>query len=218
MAPRLTGGRTMDTQLTVDPARYTFDHASWIAQEHATGTSLQQLHEAHPDEVPSPAIIRRWRREFPAFDLVMVEAEETRADVLADATITVADDKTITAAQARNRIQSRQWLASRLNRAKYGSTPKTVIPLNPDSGKPLRKMATYSDEDLQEIISAGLKATSIEGEVNEQATPGTPPGDERPGLERTAESDTPAPKTSQGSTSVTTNIPEEEFYAQEPDF
>jgi len=185
----------MDNYLVADSRRYEFQSAAWIAQEHATGATLLELHQAHPDNVPSPMVVKRWRREFPAFDLLMIEAEHARADVLVDQTFDIADSDDRTAGAARNSIQARQWAAARMHRDRWAQT-KTLEVVTPQERTGKRElMSVYSDEDLQEIIRAGLKESSIEGEVVDQkATPGAPPLAANDPPEVEAGSDTPTPK------------------------
>ena len=206
--------------IVTDPREYVFSTAAWIAQEHAKGDTLLTLHNLHPDTVPEPLMVRRWRREFPAFDLLMIEAEHARADVMVDDTLTIADSDDRTAGSARNSIQARQWAAARLNRERYAANkPVEAIPVLDAPGK-RRAMSQYSDADLQDIIRAGLKATSIEGEVVPGATPGAPPRQETAGAEEECGSDTPTPKISQQKPVVTTNeiISDEENFYDEPEF
>jgi hypothetical protein len=199
----------MDTYLVQDPREYDFQAASWIAQEHAQGDTLLQLHQAHPETVPAPMTVKRWRREFPAFDLLMLEAEHARADCLVDQTLDIADSDDRTAGAARNSIQARQWAASRLNQARYGQ--KSVVDGSITHGGTVKheSMSVYSDDDLQAIIRAGVKADALEGESKriETATPGAPPGEETVGLEQEYGADPPAPKISADKPSVTTNKP-----------
>ena len=197
-----------NTYLVRDPREYDFQAASWIAQEHAQGDTLLQLHQAHPETVPAPMTVKRWRREFPAFDLLMLEAEHARADVLVDSTLAIADCDDRTAGAARNSIQARQWIASRLNQSRYGQ--KTAVDsTHSHSGTVIHEsMSVYSDDDLQQIIRAGMKAEALEGEVMriEAATPGTPPGEKTVGLEQNDGSDPFAAEKSPTNPSVTTNI------------
>ncbi len=221
----------MNNLVVHDPRQYDYNTAQWIAQEHAKGDTLLALHEAHEDTVPAPLIITRWRREFPAFDFLMIEAEAVRADVLVDQTLVIADSDARTAGAARNSIQSRQWLAARLSRDKYSQHKTIDSNLHiPSDGKDAPRLSEYSDADLQAIMRAGLKATSIEGEsvVVPAATPGTPPGQVATAPVTVAGKDTPTPNKSLGKPPVTTNVSnteppkiftdEESFYEQEPEF
>lgn len=163
----------LNTALIANPAEYSFPVAEWIALEHAAGDSLKALHQAHPDTVPNPLVIKRWRRDYPAFEIMMREAEQARAEVLADETISIADNPRIKSARAGHQIRARQWLASKLDKDKYGNHQSvTTTATGETDGE-----AVYSDDELQAIIRAGMKANSIDGEASriENADPGTPP-------------------------------------------
>ena len=195
-----------NTFLVRDPREYDFQMASWIAQEHSQGDTLLALHQSHPDIVPAPMTVKRWRREFPAFDLLMIEAEHARADVLVDQTLDIADSDDRTAGAARNSIQARQWQASRLNQARYGTKSTSDSTITHDGTVKHEQLSVYTDDDLQAIIRAGMRAGAIEGQVvNETATPGTPPGQENGGLEAKNGPDPSPPKISDPKLSVTTN-------------
>ncbi len=190
-----------------DPRAYDFQSASWIAQEHATGATLLALHESHPDAVPAPMIVQRWRREFPAFDVLMAEAEHARADVLVDATLGIADSDKRTAGAARNSIQARQWMAGKLNQDRYGSKKHVEATITHEGTVKHESMSVYSDADLQAIIRGGQRQEALEGESTriDQATPAPPPGEKTVGLEQNDGSDPSTPKISEQKQPVTTN-------------
>jgi hypothetical protein len=98
-----------------DVRRFTPEAGEFIALEVAMGASVKELHEAHEDLVPSPLIVNRWRKDFPAFDLVMQEAELAKAQGLADEVISIAADEERQAAISGNMIKARQWLAGKLS-------------------------------------------------------------------------------------------------------
>jgi len=201
----------MRTELVKSPAEYQFPLAEWIAFEHARGDSLAKLHEHHPEKVPSPIVIKRWRRDYPAFDLLMNEAEQARAAALADETLIFADNPELHAGQAGNSIKARQWLAARLDRDRWGQHVTTAHTgtMSADHGA----MAEYSDADLQAIIAAGLRAGSLEGEAEriETADPTAPPGNIKTGPKQKHGGDLSRPKIFAVNSSadiVTTNITE----------
>ncbi len=199
----------MDTYLVQDPRVYDFQSAAWIAQEHATGDTLLALHVAHPDTVPAPLIVARWRREFPAFDVLMIEAEHARADVLIDATLGIADSDNRTAGAARNSIQARQWMAGKLNQDRCGSRRHVEATITHDGTVKHESMSVYSDADLQAIIRAGMRESALEGESKriEQATPAPPPGEKTVGLEQNDGADLSRPKIFGEKSVVTTHKP-----------
>jgi len=133
--------------------------AEFIVLEAARGASLAELHECHPELVPNPIVVNRWRRAVPQFDLLMKEAELAAADRMVWETIRIADDAERNAAQAKNAISARQWLAGKL-----ADTFKQQSLLTVTAGKRL------SDEELMQIASGGLPV--IEGESERTETEG----------------------------------------------
>ena len=137
-----------------------FSHATgeFIAKAVAQGDSVSDLHAAY-DHVPSPIIVNRWRRRVPAFDLLMKEAEQAKAELLADGIIKIADNKELMPGQQNNAIKARQWLASKLHE-RYGSGEKT------DGPRDVNLSLQLTDEQLMAIASGGLTAPDvIEGEL-----------------------------------------------------
>lgn len=215
-SPQESTSQALEKYATKQPIHYSFDVAQWIAHEHALGDSLQALHDAHPDVVPAPLIIARWRREFPAFDLVMKEAEKARAAKLAEDVLTVSDNVRLPAAKTANKIRARQWLAAKLDPAKWGKQDGTVHPpREPDSGNGKRaSLAQYSDDELQDIIRAHLQANSIDGESQRQ-DPGHPPAENSTGLEAKDGSATSKPKPYSQGDPVTYNDTDEQAVSQD---
>ena len=140
---------------------YTYKGGEWIALEHASGDSIQVIHRHHPDLCPAPMLVKRWRKRYPQFDALMVEAEETRADLLAEETITISDDPNLQAAAARNAIGTRQWLAERLNRGRFGNSRSVDVSVHGTIDH--RHMAQLSDSQLLAIAQGAV----IEGEASQ---------------------------------------------------
>jgi cell pole-organizing protein PopZ len=133
-----------------DVREFNVGSAEFIVLEVASGASVKELHEHHPERVPSPLVVNRWRRDVPAFDAVMREAEEAQAQTLADEVIKIADDEERQAAQAGNAIKARQWLAGKLAE-KWGTTPVAQQP-----AVSITNMVTLSDEQLLAIAGSAI--------------------------------------------------------------
>ncbi len=100
---------------------YTPERGRWLVERYASGepgTGLAALHRAEPEAIPSPLRVRQWRRDWPAFDAAMVEAEAVRADALMEQTVEVADSDKL-AAVSRNGIMARQRMAEALAPERY---------------------------------------------------------------------------------------------------
>lgn len=155
-----------------DPREYTHERAAWIAEQYSEGDcSLLELYRAHPHLVPSPFQIHRWRAQYPAFDLLMCEAERVRAGNLAESTLAVARDPTTTAAIARTRISAAQWLASRLDRERYGN--QTTVNQR-HSGSVLVDVPRMTDDELATIAAQARPA--LEGKAERVGVVSAPAG------------------------------------------
>lgn len=146
---------SVDTNMIflADAADFDFGKAEFIALEVAMGASVAELHELHSDRIPSPIVVNRWRERYPAFDLLMLEAERAKAEKLADETVRIADDEDRHAAQAANGIKSRQWLAAKLSE-RFGSTARGGGEVH------IHNTVNLTDEQLLQIAGSAY----IEGE------------------------------------------------------
>jgi len=133
---------------------YTFELGEWIALEYAGGDTLKHIHECHADRCPAPLYVRRWRKRYPQFELLMLEAEETRAELFADEQLSIADDPRRQAAAASNAIAVRRWLAERMDRNRYSKTK--MIDVNVHGTVDHRHMAQLTDEQLAHIAQGAI--------------------------------------------------------------
>jgi len=99
------------------PSGYSVDVADTICQEIMTGKSLRTI--CAQEDMPGASTVYSWLREHPEFQEAYVRAREIQADVLADEIVEIADTEP-DAQVARNRIDARKWLASKLRPKKYG--------------------------------------------------------------------------------------------------
>jgi len=140
-----------------DVAEFTPEAAEFIVLEVAKGASVRELHEAYEDRVPNPIVVNRWRKNYPAFDQVMKEAEAACADSMAYEVVRIADDDSRQSAQARNAIEARKWLAGQLDgRFKSGGGH------GGHGGVTINVGERLTDEQLEQIAAGGLPV--IEGE------------------------------------------------------
>ena len=99
------------------PSGYSVDVADTICQEIMTGKSLRTI--CAQEDMPGASTVYSWLREHPEFQEAYARAREIQADVLADEIVEIADTEP-DAQVARNRIDARKWLASKLRPKKYG--------------------------------------------------------------------------------------------------
>ena len=137
---------------------FTFPVGEFIALEVAKGFGIGTLHDAYPDRVPNPIIVRRWAKNIVPFKLLMEEAEAMRAERLADETVTISDDDKFLAADKAQRIKARQWLAGKLH-DRYGSGADAK------AGGDINIGLILTDDQLMAIAAQGLPAPEVlEGE------------------------------------------------------
>ncbi len=88
-----------------------------ICEHLASGKSLRSY--CLLPSTPDLRTVRRWLADKADFRLQYALAREEQADVYADEIIEIADTEEDTA-KARNRIDARKWIASKLKPKKYG--------------------------------------------------------------------------------------------------
>lgn len=133
-----------------DVREFSVEAAEFIALAVARGESIRDLHENCEELVPSPLVVNRWRKQYPAFDAVMREAEEAKAQTLADEVIKIADDEDRQAAQAGNAIKARQWLAGKLAE-KWGTAPVAQ-----PAAVNITNMVQLTDDQLKAIAGSAI--------------------------------------------------------------
>jgi hypothetical protein len=115
---------------------------------------LWGLHAAQPDYIPPPDVVTAWKRQHPAFGLLMREAEKLRAECMLEQSVVIADSDTGLAARVALKISARQHFAARLDPARFGNTPNTSPALGrPASDQPVA--LGVSDDALAAIALSG---------------------------------------------------------------
>jgi hypothetical protein len=104
---------------TYDPAV-----AELICAEIAVGKSLYKIAMEHAC-VPSLQTVYHWTRVFPEFSLMYTRAREDQQSYYVDQLVAISDDNSIPSDQKRVMVDTRKWLASKLNRTTYGDVNKT---------------------------------------------------------------------------------------------
>lgn len=93
------------------------DVADTICQGLMAGKSLRLI--CAMEGMPAASTVYAWLGQFPGFSAQYARAREVQADVLADEVIEIADTEP-DPQKARNRIDARKWLSSKLRPKKYG--------------------------------------------------------------------------------------------------
>lgn len=101
------------------PTLYSDELAADICAEIAQGNSLASI--VRRDDMPAMTTVYRWLTENAFFRELYMRAREDQADTMADIMTDIADMATAdTVKQARLRIDTRKWIASKLKPKKYG--------------------------------------------------------------------------------------------------
>ncbi len=99
------------------PSKYTELIAGKILSRFANGETLSKICEGK--NMPERNTVYRWRRSYPEFGEAYEIAIEEHTDALIDEAGQIVDTE-LNPQRAKVRADHRRWLASRLNRNKYG--------------------------------------------------------------------------------------------------
>ncbi len=99
------------------PSKYNQSLAENILSRYADGETLTKICE--DDGMPKRNTIYRWRSDYPEFGKAYQLALEQHVDALVDEACHIVDTEP-DPQRAKVRADHRRWLASRLNRNKYG--------------------------------------------------------------------------------------------------
>ena len=131
--------------------------AEFIAEQYVDEPGgLWGIHVAFPDRVPPPVTLSAWRKQYPAFGLRMKEAERLRAEKLIEECLWLADNAPGTPARVGLQIATRQHVAERLDRSRYGTAASAGNGAMPSLGNDPQPVALdVDDATLQAIALAG---------------------------------------------------------------
>lgn len=124
---------------------------------------LWAIHHAMPERIPPPAIVRAWCQQFPAFGLVMREAERLRAERLMEQSLVIADTEP-DVRRATLQIATRQAFAEKLDRARYGKGDAPHHAPAQLAGQNVQPLAHgLSDETLAQIAAQAVENAGGDG-------------------------------------------------------
>ncbi|MHC4268889.1 MAG: helix-turn-helix domain-containing protein [Planctomycetota bacterium] len=99
------------------PSKYNQSLGEKILSRYADGETLTQI--CKDDDMPKRNTVYRWRSDYPKFGEAYLLAQEQHVDALVDEAGHIVDTEQ-NPKLAKSRAEHRRWLASRLNRQKYG--------------------------------------------------------------------------------------------------
>jgi hypothetical protein len=128
---------------------YTPEAGRAIAEAVADGRSIHEQRAADPLAVPPAMVILAWRKQHPAFGILMKQADAARADLLREQALVIVD--TFKGAPARLALMAgqRMKMADMLDPVAAGGQAGAL----PDDAQPVA--LTVSDETLARLAMAG---------------------------------------------------------------
>jgi transposase-like protein len=99
------------------PSKYSKIIAEEILSRYADGETLSKI--CKDKSMPKRNTVYRWRQSYPEFGEAYLLAQEEHVDALVDEAGEIVDTE-LNPQRAKVRADQRKWLASRLNRQKYG--------------------------------------------------------------------------------------------------
>lgn len=160
--PGMPDARTNPNQRWV----YSQALGEFIADEYTRAQGgLWGLHDAWPDRVPPPAVVKAWRGQYPAFGALMKQADELRAEKAMEETVFLADHSPLAAPRVALQIAARQRLAESLDSARWkpgAASPHSGALNGRTADQPTA--IEYSDAELLALIAAERGAAGGAGE------------------------------------------------------
>ena len=158
-----TGGTWRDPREQADRWTYSPELAASIAQHLAEGVSLPEQAAAWPDLVPPTTVLAAWKRERPAFALLLRQAEQVRAELLVEQALQLADKAPGAAPRVALMVAQRMAMAERMDRQRWGrsgSDSGGVAALAADA-QPVA--AELTDAQLAAIAASGVESVGVRG-------------------------------------------------------
>lgn len=103
--------------MTGRPSDYTPEVATEICRRLALGESLAKM--CREDAMPAQSTVYLWLQKHSDFSENYARARDIQADVLAEETVTIADEAS-DPVKARLQVDARKWFASKVAPKKYG--------------------------------------------------------------------------------------------------
>lgn len=125
---------------------------------------LWELCSAMPDRIPPPAVVRAWCGQFPQFGLRMKAAESVRAERMLEESVVLADTAQGQPARVALMVSARQYLAERLDKARFGRGSAEVNNGSGLLGQDVQPVAHDVSDEALARIAVGVEAGGTGGE------------------------------------------------------
>ncbi len=150
------------------PSKYKQSLVEEILLRYSDGESLTKI--CKDKHMPKRNTIYRWRSQYPEFRDAYLLALEQHVDALIDEAGEIVDSES-DPQRARVRVDYRKWLASRLNRDKYGDKldvrHNVIIDITPALLEATKRMKEVKDVSGEVVTS---KNELVEGENSDTNT------------------------------------------------
>ncbi len=113
------------------PSKYNQSLSETILSRYADGETLTKI--CKDEHMPKRNTVYRWRTQYPEFGKAYLLAQEEHVDALVDEACQIVDSE-LDPQRAKVRADHRRWLASRLNRKKYGDKIEVEVNKTLDIG------------------------------------------------------------------------------------
>ncbi|MAE81447.1 MAG: hypothetical protein CMB80_01835 [Flammeovirgaceae bacterium] len=138
------------------PTKYNEERAKQILDLYSSGMNLQQVEKKK--NLPSRRTICRWRKDFPEFGEAYDIALQAHSEAIVEESMVIADTEQ-DAKKAKNRIDIRTWIASKLNRKRFGDRLdidiKQTLDVSPVISKALERLSTLRlGEPKEQVLEA----------------------------------------------------------------
>lgn len=144
------------------PSNYTPELGARILEMHADGHGIKAICDQNDWAPARAATVLEWAETYPAFGASLARARKMYADALAAQTLDVLTNER-DPQRARVAIQARQWLAGKMDRARFGDSVQVEL----DHKLNLADALSAAHGRLGPIRD---QPNVIEGEVIEDAT------------------------------------------------
>ncbi len=122
---------------------------------YASGCTISKI-IAGNKKIPSRITIYRWRSSYPEFGKAYAEALEAHVEALLDEALLIVDTE-YDAKLAKVRADQRNWMASKLNRQKYGDKidvlHNVIIDITPALLEATKRMKEIKPESDRKMIT-----------------------------------------------------------------
>lgn len=111
------------------PSTYNRETADYVCEQLARGRSLKDICD-NDEQAPSHETIRKWRRDNPDFDTQFLQARQDGVHVYVDEMREIENEirnGRLDPAAARVILDTRKWIASKLNPRTYGDKIEATI-------------------------------------------------------------------------------------------